>query len=169
MAHEYLWERKFINLVVPYWGGKEEKFQCDSNIADAILLLNKKGYHTGNCCEGHPYKRVGETNQKRYDNIAYFEGGYISFCSIDDKKYVLSKLNEKCDYFSEDDRPGQMTCVRNSLYWNPFRSMEIDGHKYSTMRYSSMVRIIRMVYEDIWRILLDVAKELPYKESYNEY
>lgn len=42
MAHEYLWERKFITLVVPYWGGKEEKFQCDRNIADAILLLNKK-------------------------------------------------------------------------------------------------------------------------------
>ena len=62
-----------------------------------------------------------------------------------------------------------MTCVRNSLYWNQFRSMEIDGHKYSTMRYSSMVRIIRMVYEDIWRILLDVAKELPYKEGYNEH
>ena len=78
-------------------------------------------------------------------------------------------MNEKCDYFSEDDRPGQMTCVRNSLYWNPFRSMEIDGHKYSTMRYSSMVRIIRMVYEDIWRILLDVAKELPYKGGYNEH
>ena len=58
MAYEYLWERKFINLVVPYWGGKEERFQCDRNIAVAILLLNKKGYHTGNCCEGHPYKRL---------------------------------------------------------------------------------------------------------------
>ena len=43
MAYEYLWERKSITLVVPYWGGKEEKLQCDSNIADAILLLNKKG------------------------------------------------------------------------------------------------------------------------------
>ena len=32
-----------------------------------------------------------------------------------------------------------------------------------------MIKIIRMVYEDIWRILLDVAKELPYKEGYNEY
>ena len=115
MAHEYLWERKFINLVVPYWGGKEEKFQCDSNIADAILLLNKKGYHTGNCCEGHPYKRVGEANQKRYDNIAYFEGGYISFCSIDDKKYILSKLNEKCDYmnllYMKEHSSSKLNCI----------------------------------------------------------
>ena len=43
--------------------------------------------------------------------------------------------------------------------------MEIDGHKYSTMRYSSMIKIIRMVYEDIWRILLETVQELPNKNE----
>lgn len=167
MAYEYFWPHQFVELTVPYWDGKAQTFQCDSNIAQAIFLLNQKGYYTGNCCEGHPYKVINNKNPHKYDNTAYFDGGYISFCSTKDRDMILSKLNEKGDYFSKNIR-SKMVCIKHSVEWKPFRTMTTDGYKHSVMRYGSMIRIIRMVYEDIWRIVLTVAQELPYKEIYHE-
>lgn len=172
MMREHLWNSYYVQMRITYRehsrDGKTKAytrtFDCDQHIAEAIRLLNEKGYATGNCCEGHPYRIIPDNNQRKYKNTAYFEGGYISFCSIADKKMILAKLNEKGDYFGEDNH-SQMTCVRDSLYWETFRSAEVDGHKYSTMRYGSMVKIFKMIYTDIWRVLLEVAQELPYKET----
>ena len=141
-----------------------DTFECDQHIAEDIRLFNEKGYATGNCCEGHPYRIIPDNNQRKYKNTAYFEGGYISFCSIEDKKFVMDKLKEKSSFFSEDTH-SKMTCVRTSLEWKPIRSAEVDGLKYSQMQYENMTKIFKMIYTELWRVLLEVAQELPYKET----
>lgn len=168
MKTEYLWEPHSVKLTVLQFNGSVATFDCDSNISDAIKMFNQKGYYTGNCCEGHPYKVLSNKNPRKYDNTAYFDGGYISFCSTKDRDMILSKLNEKGDYFSKNTR-SKMISVKHSVEWKPFRTMTTDGYKHSVMRYSSMVNIVYMVYKDIWRIILEVARELPYKEICNEH
>ena len=115
-------------------------------------------------CEGHPYRVIPDNNQRKYKNTAYFEGGYLQFCSIEDKKVVLAKLKEKSDYFSEDTH-SKIPGIMSSLYWEPIRSAEVDGHKYSVMRYETLTKIFKVIYQDIWKTLLEVAQELPYKET----
>ena len=66
----------------------------------------------------------------------------FSFCSIEDKKFVLAKLKEKSSFFSEDTH-SKMMCARTSLEWKPIRSAEVDGLKYSQMQYESMTRIFQ--------------------------
>ena len=58
-----------------------------------------------------------------------------------------------------------MMCARTSLEWKPIRSAEVDGLKYSQMQYESMTRIFKMIYTDLWQVLLEVAQELPYKKT----
>lgn len=163
MAYEFLWESHFVKLSIPIYG-RTMTFDCDSNIAEVIKILNEKGYYTGNCCEGHPYRKIDSKNPRKYDNIAYFDGGYILFCEIEDKEYFFSKLNEKCNYFI-DNKNARMLCTRESIEWKPFKSIDIDGKKNSEMQFSFMTKVIRSIYEDIWKILLETAKELPYKEK----
>ena len=99
---EHLWNSYYVQMRITYRehsrDGKvktyTDTFECDQYIAEAIRLFNEKGYATGNCCEGHPYRIIPDNNQRKYKNTAYFEGGYISFCSIEDKKFVLDKLKE---------------------------------------------------------------------------
>ncbi|WP_026653420.1 hypothetical protein [Butyrivibrio proteoclasticus] len=38
---------------------KEDYFECDEEIAPVISLLNKKGYKTKFCCQGHLYDSIG--------------------------------------------------------------------------------------------------------------
>lgn len=169
---EHLWNSYYVQMRITYREHSRDgqvksrirTFDCDSHIAEAVRLLNEKGYATGNCCEGHPYRIIPDNNQRRYKNTAYFEGGYISFCSIEDKKLVLEKLKEKSSFFSEDTH-SKMTCVRTSLEWKPIRSAEVDGLKYSQMQYENMTKIFKMIYTELWRVLLEVAQELPYKET----
>ena len=169
---EHLWNSYYVRMRITYRKDPRDRsprsnistFDCDSHIAEAIRLLNEKGYATGNCCEGHPYRIIPDNNQRKYKNTAYFEGGYISFCSIEDKNFVLDKLKEKSSFFSEDTH-SKMTCVRTSLEWKPIRSAEVDGLKYSQMQYENMTKIFKMIYTELWRVLLEVAQELPYKET----
>lgn len=169
---EHLWNSYYVQMRITYRehsrDGKvktyTDTFECDQHIAEAIRLFNEKGYATGNCCEGHPYHIIPDNNQRKYKNTAYFDGGYISFCSIEDKKFVLDKLKEKSSFFSEDTH-SKMTCVRTSLEWKPIRSAEVDGLKYSQMQYENMTKIFKMIYTELWRVLLEVAQELPYKET----
>ena len=77
---------------------------------------------------------------------------------------MLEKLKEKSSFFSEDTH-SKMTCVRTSLEWKPIRSAEVDGLKYSQMQYENMTKIFKMIYTELWRVLLEVAQELPYKET----
>lgn len=161
MAYEHLWSSHFVKLSIPIYG-KITTFDCDCRIAEVIEVLNKKGYYTGNCCEGHPYKKPSSKG----DTVAYFDGGYICFCDVKDAELFLSKLNEKCDYFAIYLRPKHLN---SSVYWQPFKSIDIEGKSNTIMEYGFLVKLIRNIYEDIWRILLDVAKEIPYKEGYNEY
>ena len=129
MAYEHLWSSHFVKLSIPIYG-KITTFDCDYRIAEVIEILNKKGYYTGNCCEGHPYKKPN---------------------SKGDTMYLRPKH------------------LNSSVYWQPFKSIDIEGKNNTIMKYGFLVKLIRNIYEDIWRILLDVAKELPYKEGYNEY
>ena len=169
---EHLWNSYYVRMRITYRKDPRDKglqsnvrtFECDRHIAEAIRLLNEKGYATGNCCEGYPYRIIPDNNQRKYKNTAYFDGGYISFCSIEDKKFVLAKLKEKSSFFSEDTH-SKMMCVRTSLEWKPIRSAEVDGLKYSQMQYESMTRIFKMIYTDLWHVLLEVAQELPYKKT----
>ena len=172
MMIEHLWNSYYVQMRITYRersrDGKvkiyTDTFDCDQHIAEAIRLLNEKGYATGNCCEGHPHRMIPDNNQRKYKNTAYFDGGYIAFCSIEDKKFVLSKLREKSSFFSEDAH-SKMTCVRTSLEWKPIRGAEVDGLKYSQMQYDNMTKIFKMLYTELWRTLLEVAQELPYKET----
>ena len=91
MAYEHLWSSHFVKLSIPIYG-KITTFDCDYRIAEVIEILNKKGYYTGNCCEGHPYKKPSSKG----NTVAYFDGGYICFCDVKDAECFLSKLNEEC-------------------------------------------------------------------------
>ena len=169
---EHLWNSYYVQMRITYREHSRDgqvksrirTFDCDSHIAEAVRLLNEKGYATGNCCEGHPYRVIPDNNQRKYKNTAYFEGGYLQFCSIEDKKVVLAKLKEKSDYFSEDTH-SKIPGIMSSLYWEPIRSAEVDGHKYSVMRYETLTKIFKVIYQDIWKMLLEVAQELPHKET----
>ncbi len=64
-----------LNMVCPECG---QEFKCsnidilDPNITDAIAILNKRGYTTKFCCEGHGSKNI-ETNDGSDDSYIYFE------------------------------------------------------------------------------------------------
>lgn len=156
MVCECLWDPHFVKLSIPIYS-RMMTFDCDSRIAEVIKILNEKGYYTGNCCEGHPYKKLNNKS----DTVAYFDGGYICFCEINDAEYFLSKLNEKCDYFGMYARPKHLS---SSVYWQPFKSIDIEGKSNTIMKYDFLVKLIHDIYEDIWKILLETAKELPCKE-----
>ena len=61
---EHLWNSYYVQMRITYRehsrGGKvktyTDMFECDQHIAEAIRLFNEKGYATGNCCEGYPYR-----------------------------------------------------------------------------------------------------------------
>ena len=87
---EHLWNSYYVQMRITYREHSRDgqvksrirTFDCDSHIAEAVRLLNEKGYATGNCCEGHPYRVIPDNNQRKYKNTAYFEGGYLQFCSM---------------------------------------------------------------------------------------
>lgn len=63
---------------------KDNYFEVDDNIAEAISLLNKKGYKTRNCCEGHLFLEefaVGgdETVDDEWETNCEVEEGYVEF------------------------------------------------------------------------------------------
>lgn len=63
---------------------KDNYFEVDDNIAEAISLLNKKGYTTKNCCEGHLFLEefvVGsdETIDDEWETNCEVEEGYVEF------------------------------------------------------------------------------------------
>ena len=67
---EHLWNSYYVRMRITYRKDPRDRsprsnistFDCDSHIAEAIRLLNEKGYATGNCCEGHPYSIIPDTN-----------------------------------------------------------------------------------------------------------
>lgn len=164
-----IWPKEQQWLVTNRFDGKK-RFLCDVHIAEAIKTFNQKGYCTCNCCEGHPYKEikadgeeVSDSMLKKWNKETYFNGGYLCFCSEEDMKLILSKLSEKGDYFFNNGRPGNAGIIR----WECINGIFIDGKKHSSMKFSSMEYIMRLICEDIWNIIREVADELPYKENRN--
>lgn len=164
-----LWPKEQQWLVTNRFDGKN-RFLCDIHIAEAIKILNQKGYYTCNCCEGHPYMEIPIDNMpvsnstlKKWKSTLYFEGGYIYFARAEDRDLIIDLLNSKGDYFTKDTH-SDWCAAKKTLDWMCISGMFIDGKKHSKMRYSSMEKMARLIYEDIWRIILEVAEELPYKE-----
>lgn len=169
MINEHIWPKEYVELSIKQ-GNKEEMFQCDKNISEAIKIFNEKGYYTCNCCEGHPYKlvvsngqKVSSATQKKLNNTLYFEGGYIAFCDKNDRNLIFDLLNSKGDYFVNPPH-FELPVNKATLEWCCIDHVALNG---KNMRYSSMTKIVRLVYEDIWRIILEVANELPYKGDNN--
>lgn len=77
---------------------EEELIMLDENIADVISQLNKKGYHTTSCCEGH--LNIDEFNQQRGQLFWYImirkDAGHL----IPDDR-VLSLVSAKVDEFDQ--------------------------------------------------------------------
>lgn len=75
---------------------KNECFECDSNIASIISKMNKFGYKTKHCCEGH-YKDLKEGILDPYivfdDNPNYNYWTYKKFLKgLKYWKYDISKI-----------------------------------------------------------------------------
>ena len=176
MKTEKLWERRYVTMRIVYKEAPRKDFtklllfDCDSRIAEAVRLFAEKGYGTSyNSYEGQPYREVPSEDDgkyyRKYKNMAFFSGGGLDLaCSDDERKMILERLNAKGDYFSVDEHTN-IWAARQFIRWEPLYTASIDGHKNSPARFESMTKIFRMVYEDIWRIVLEVAQEVPYKED----
>ena len=64
------------------------------------------------------------------------------------------------------DTHSDMPIVRGFINWIPIDSVAMDGKKYSQMSIESVTTVLRLIYEYIWHIILEVAQELPDKGSY---
>ena len=63
----------------------DDYFECDEEIAPIICLLNKKGYRTKYCCQGHLYDSINAAVFK-IDNIDEIYKGVPGVLSIDNAK-----------------------------------------------------------------------------------
>ena len=171
MKRENLWERRYVTMRIVYKDVPQKDFtkmilfDCDSNIAEAVRLFTEKGYNASyNSYEGRPYREIPSEDDGKYKNIACFDGGGIIFgCTDKECRMILDRMNAKGDYFSMDEHT-DIWAARQFIRWAPLYTASIDGHKNSPARFESMAKIFRMVYEDIWRIVLEVAQEVPYKD-----
>ena len=80
-------------------------FYIDPNITNCIAQLNKKGYITRNCCEGHNY------------DIEHGGDAYIQFKSkIDTSKLIYPWYNRFKDYYIDKDNiKHKCTCIRCNI------------------------------------------------------
>lgn len=171
MQNKHMWDSKVVKVKNKKSG---RSFECDSHIAEAIVLLNNKGYRTMFCCEGHPFKYVeskdGEFSKNRklkYDNTIYFDGGYIMFMYENDANTVYNELNKLGDYFLIGAHKNPSNTDKRVVDWICIDSINLSTYKRSIMRESSALKIMWNTYQEIWNILLTVAKNLPDKK--NEY
>lgn len=166
MINKHIWGSNTVRVDTGRKG-----FECDSHIAEAIVLLNNKGYTTMFCCEGHPHKYVeskeGEFSKGRklkYDNTIYFDGGYIMFIKQDDAERVYNELSKLGDYFIYGVHKNPSRTDMRVVDWMCIDSINLSTYKRSIMRESSVKKIMWNTYLEIWDILLSVAKNLPSKE-----
>ena len=52
---------EFDNIMCPRYNCRSSVIELDEWIAETIIILNNKGYHTAYCCSGHLYDEVCET------------------------------------------------------------------------------------------------------------
>ena len=88
----YINVRTYEILEQPEDQDLEEYFECDEMIAPIISLLNKKGYITRFCCEGHLYDTAMTSQMSFKDDKtpnAKNVCGYISHTELnDDSKHL---------------------------------------------------------------------------------
>ena len=60
----------------------DDYFECDEGIAPIICLLNKKGYRTKYCCQGHLYDCINAAEFK-IDNVDEIQKGLPGVLSIE--------------------------------------------------------------------------------------
>lgn len=75
-----------------------ELIMLDENIADIISVLNKKGYHTVSCCEGH--LNVDEYNQQ-HGQLFWFIMFKKDFNSFWADNKVYKNINQKMLEFNQ--------------------------------------------------------------------
>lgn len=168
MKNERLWDSHFVKIKTEHG----RTFDCDSRIAEVVVLLNNKGYTTMFSCEGHPFRYVeskegefSKTRKLKYDHTFYFDGGYLMFFSREDAELVYQELNKCGDYFIIGVHKNPSQVDKRVIDWNCIDSVNLSIYKRSIMRESSVACIMRSLCEEIWDILLTVAKALPYKEE----
>ena len=77
-------------------------FHVDDLLAIPIQILNRKGYHTHVCCEGHPFVASPELDILFYDNVdlPYLPEGFIfKHCRL---KFIYKTDSKSVYYFTKE-------------------------------------------------------------------
>ena len=97
--------------------GKHVKFiQLDINIAEIVGILNRKGYYTAYCCEGH----LEENN----DGIMEFNSPYIYFYYWSDTEILETYPLPNTWHIQPDDKECRIFSIRDTICDNTPKSIE---------------------------------------------
>ena len=138
----------------------KDSFACDWRLEETIRLLNRKGYFTNCCCEGHPM--VDE------NGCLHMGAGYIAFFRPLDRKLIGPLLPQEI-----------MMCGAVGLYWQvPNKEFEryypagaqqsvCPGGRGHALDEEGRQRLWRW-WTRIWDVLLLTAQLLPDKREFCE-
>lgn len=157
-------------------------FEVDELMTDSIILLNKKGYKTENCCQGHYSQQIHKmkcnndnideiikiNNLKEYDVIEK-DGEYILYFSdIDTRIYI----NFKSAYLFNNLPKGFNKTKKwdeNSKKWVIDTSTNVSGiEKYINFYNNNQKKNIDEIKKEIEQSNKDIygwVKELPKTEE----
>jgi hypothetical protein len=105
----------FDIICYEYDDGFPKTFECDDYIAPVISLLNKRGYYTKNCCEGHVSPSYYNTERSEYLRI---DKVYITYGIYYSGAYIM--MDDKVTNIPVEDFPfNEWRIEINDIYQNP--------------------------------------------------